>query len=90
MKANPAVRGARIKVFEIWIHGLSGSQYQGLSIISVDRRSIPLAFLSLHLQGEFFWQSFPGVLSTCPLMTRWELFSRPGLLSQLLESQKML
>ncbi|CAJ1074245.1 Hypothetical predicted protein [Xyrichtys novacula] len=38
VKANPAVRGARIKVFEIWIQGLSGSQYQGLSIVSVDRR----------------------------------------------------
>lgn len=37
VKANPAVRGPRIKVFEIWIRQLSNSQYQGLSIISVDR-----------------------------------------------------
>lgn len=77
VKANPAVRGARIKVFEIWIQGLSSFQYQGLSIISVDRRSIPLAFLFLHLQGDF-WQCFHGVLSmkALPLMTRWELSFR--------------
>lgn len=60
VKANPAVRGARIKVFEIWIHGLSGSQYQGLSIISVDRRSIPLPFYSPHLQGDFSGSAFMG------------------------------
>lgn len=65
VKANPAVRGARIKVFEIWIQGLSGSQYQGLSIVSVDRRINTLAFLSLRLQGDF-WRSFHGVLSSCP------------------------
>lgn len=77
VKANPAVRGARIKVFEIWIQGLSGFQYQGLSIISVDRRSIPLAFLFFYLQGDF-WQCFHGVLSmkALPLMTRWELSFR--------------
>lgn len=60
VKANPAVRGARIKVFEIWIQGLSGSQYQGLSIISVDRRINTPSLSFPRSSRRFFGSAFMG------------------------------
>lgn len=76
VKANPAVRGARIKVFEIWIQGLSRSQYQGLSIISVDRR-INTPCLSFPRSSRRFLAVLSWGPLHMPLMTRWELSFRP-------------
>lgn len=58
VKANPAVRGARIKVFKIWIQRLSGSQYWGLSIISMDRRINTPCFSSPPSSRRFFGSAF--------------------------------
>lgn len=60
VKANPAVRGARIKVFKIWIQGLSDSQYQGLSIISVDRRINTPCLSFPPSSRRFFGSAFMG------------------------------
>lgn len=66
MKANPAVRGARIKVFEIWIQGLSSSQYEGLSIISVDRRINTPCLSFPRSSRRFFGSAFMGSSSYAP------------------------
>ena len=66
MKANPAVRGARIKVFEIWIQGLSDSQYQGLSIISVDRQINTPCLSFPPSSRRFFGSAFMGSSTHAP------------------------
>lgn len=74
VKANPAVRGPRIKVFEIWIRQLSNSQYQGLSIISVDRLINTSTRTFSPLLRRFFLAGLLWCLLHMPLMTTWLFF----------------